>query len=599
MKRKHVLSDKIIVRNNTGIINIINQQKLKKDKKESYTADAKQNNNSNNCDLNEKNLPITEYSTRSISFLNTKVISLSGIIDNVQVFVLFDNKKDYYIIIIKKLLFKDQFKFVSGCNCLSNDDFVLLNESSILYNSTEISPLQKCMHIKECIAKILQNFSINKTIDTEEDLQDILKNHCTHNITKKNFENDDNSLYATISNSDGLLLFVKKNGTWKCVFCKNNNAAKCRHFKYINDCESSQNSLEASTDPIHQIQSMPIPPSRTLSLLSTKKFSGKKKRSVLHRNLTLKILCIFFLYFLVNSIRQHIQHRAFNFENYLKTYFYYEGSTAKVLPEQNFCEKCGNKLDLNKLPRTAILLGSVAMNVDIYNKTCNSCGTFNYQGTTNGIINCGNRFLLCVELVKEYFDHYSNNGTPFTSFMKIKLELMEEGNSFNDKCFPFADVGKIKPYLGQLHVAFCEAIQLFLYDKNKFHCCASPRVIQMDGVVLSVKSEKMPNLEAPWVNKEIINRVSTRKKRQLDQLSKEDSEIIKSIIRTNRCAVTQFENLSKSNHVGTKALVCCLQKHGANFKLYEGTMLFAKTLTKQVAPAASIVPKSCVTIIKK
>lgn len=66
------------------------------------------------------------------------------------------------LVIIKKVVFQETEKFISGCSqCFNlNDDFLIHLESSFLYNCNKSSQLFKCNHILEAIASILDNFNV-------------------------------------------------------------------------------------------------------------------------------------------------------------------------------------------------------------------------------------------------------------------------------------------------------------------------------------------------------------------------------------------------------------------------------------------------------
>lgn len=293
-------------------------------------------------------------------------------------------------------------------------------------------------------------------------------------------------------------------------------------------------------------------------------------------------------------------HRSTNLEEYLRSNFFYD-KTLKIIPEQEICTDCNSSLNLEKLSKKGILITSVALQVEVYIKTCLNCNKnpIYYQGTRHGVINFENKFFICAELIDEYFCHYARNGTPFTSFINIKLQLTRDANSNSNQNLPFAEVTKISPYYGHLHVAFCQSIELFLYNKEKFACCRSPKILQMDGVVLSIKSNRMPQFNFPWLNKVTTYRASNRNQRQLDQLCNEELLIIKGIVESQKCSLYQFKKLTESDHIGINVIVHCLEVVDTHYKLFEGTELFAKTLMKKVAPAASLIPCTCVTIMEK
>lgn len=280
-------------------------------------------------------------------------------------------------------------------------------------------------------------------------------------------------------------------------------------------------------------------------------------------------------------------------------------NVINIIPEAELCPDCNQTLIVAKIKKMGILILSLAFDVEVYVKKCENldCSSLdinvNFQGTKLGIINYNNKFFISIELIKEYFDMFSKNGTPFNSWMLIKLDLTKQAKSNNTKNLPFADIEKIKSYNGVLHETFCEAMELFLYKKDYFICCQSPKVLQMDGVVISIKTSRMPQLQIPWVKSEIIGRASTRHARQLDPLDKEISKLITNILETKSCTPDQKENLKNSTNIGVRVLYFCLETHGENYKLFNGTEHFAKTLTKKVAAVASILPKSSVVILEK
>lgn len=274
MKKFNFLSNKIIIESGNSKLKrkithtdpVQNKKKIKTNIYESNTVPE----NSNFYGESTSNLENLNFT------LSSKVFFLSGERDNVQVSVVLQNNVDYNLTVIKKVMFKDGYHFISGCSCNSGDDFLVLDESSVVFDFKDATPLEKCSHLKECLSMILRKFLISKNNVSETELQEILTKYCTHSNSNSHFFNHDNTLLATISHSDGLLLFIKKNNRYKCVLCNKNNSFKCRHFKnLLRDIPENQMLLEDNPE-LYMPMEVKTNPSSTLPLLSKQKFLGKK-----------------------------------------------------------------------------------------------------------------------------------------------------------------------------------------------------------------------------------------------------------------------------------------------------------------------------------
>lgn len=316
----------------------------------------------------------------------------------------------------------------------------------------------------------------------------------------------------------------------------------------------------------------------------------------------------FSLNFTVFEVITDIIDRAVNLLEYLKTRFNYEkDNLLKIIPEIVKCPSCEQNLSMMKLKKNGVFLGSLALMTDVFVKKCDteSCNQFgvilHFQGTEKGIMNFNNKFFVSVEIIKEYFDLYSKNGTPFSPYIKIKLDMTKLAQKNNPQHLPLADVESLTSYIGALHEGFCESIGLFLYDKKDFFCCKSPKIVQTDGIVLSIKTSRMPDFKVPWLDKKIMKRATNRKDRQLDPLNTEEFDIVWRIINSDekKCTTIEKQKLEKSVHIGARVMAICLIKAKEMYKLYQGTDMFAKTLIKKVASASSLLPQSCVHILQK
>lgn len=206
---------------------------------------------------------------------NYSLISLSGTYDDCQVFVFIDKKK-YYLIFIKKVCFKNVEAFISDCSCniVNDSNFLVLNQASQSYEfDDQKMKLIKCDHIEKTIDHIFDRF--NAKIGNEKNNQKHLSEFCSWSSEKQCYFNDDLTISATLSNVDGLMLFIFKNQKWKCVRCNWQDAFKCRHGKYL-DLPDSETENVFSND----VFSTNIPENETvksvtpLQLLSKQTFSG-------------------------------------------------------------------------------------------------------------------------------------------------------------------------------------------------------------------------------------------------------------------------------------------------------------------------------------
>lgn len=296
--------------------------------------------------------------------------------------------------------------------------------------------------------------------------------------------------------------------------------------------------------------------------------------------------------------------RAINLDKYLKNHFHYDMNfpdTLKVKPETDYCDVCAHNLKLTRKPQKGFILMSVVATCDVYTGECCNveCKEFekaiSYCGTSSGIVNYSNKFFIGVELITEYMRLYSKNGLSFSTWIENKVVLSK---SAKESGF-YRKVSNLTSYFGALHEVFCRATDLIIFPKETFYCCSSPKVLQMDGLVNSVKANRITTFSEPWIKNTITKRASKHSERQIKDVGSCMFKIIDDIIKTKQCSVKILESMQKSTNKGIKVLSFCFVKTDEQYELPEAAVLFAKTLIKSIAAVNSLISSTCEPIISR
>lgn len=313
---------------------------------------------------------------------------------------------------------------------------------------------------------------------------------------------------------------------------------------------------------------------------------------------------IFLFYISVGSLYDIFFERSVNLEEYLKTQFHHDNNfpdTLNIKPETDQCLICAQNLRLIKKPHKGYILMSVIAFCDVYIGECynKECTEFekpvSYYGTSSGIVNYSNKFFIGVELVIEYMRFYSKNGLSFSTWIENKIVLSKSVKETKFYC----NVSHLSSYIGLLHEIFCKTTDLLIFPKETFYCCQSPKIIQMDGLVNSVKANRITEFSEPWIKDTMTKRASKYNERQLEKVDNYTAKLIVDVIHTKKCSESIMKTLQKSSHNGVKALSFCFERINEQYVLTESVILFAKTLISSVAAANSLVPSSCESIVLK
>lgn len=208
-----------------------------------------------------------EVMTVDLPLPESQSIQLTGHFDETQAIVI-DGKH----LVILKVKFKDEFKFISGCGtCVNlNSDFLLYIESSCLFESSITSNLLNCLHLRAAASLLISNLNSWKSKVSETEIQNLL----LKNLNWKTDTNFFSSLLChkycgSLNPNDGIILFELKNNNWRCSVCKYQLASKCRHGHTMNFPENIDDENTCLIIP----ETMTT--RKTVNILSFQRFTSK------------------------------------------------------------------------------------------------------------------------------------------------------------------------------------------------------------------------------------------------------------------------------------------------------------------------------------
>lgn len=209
-----------------------------------------------------------------------------------------------YLVVIKKLRFRDTFKFISGCNGCNNigSDFLLYLESSPMFNSNNRTGVLLgdliCTHVKAAVSFLLSKMESWKNQVTEEVVQRFLFENLNESSDIYFYVSPKYPTYCgKLSANDGIILFELRKNRWKCGACKYQLANNCRHGPTMNfpDRIDDDNFLTPEEPAPTNIR-------KSSKILSNKRFASKYYILSIYylgmpRELVAQVCVISFLFF--------------------------------------------------------------------------------------------------------------------------------------------------------------------------------------------------------------------------------------------------------------------------------------------------------------
>lgn len=312
---------------------------------------------------------------------------------------------------------------------------------------------------------------------------------------------------------------------------------------------------------------------------------------------------MFIKYFTVDSLQETIEERALYLVQTISKHFNTCNNfdPVKIYPEQSQCNNCGEALKAQVKTKNGTLLTKIIMNAEIYVHHCinESCKLYNviisFQGTEFGYVNYKNNIIIPVERIKEYLDQFAANGTSFVAWWNSTYTPPSTKLS---QLPLFAIKRKWESHVGYLHEAFVSVVDLMIFQESKLKCCDSPKVVAMDGTVISIKTSNMPKFEHPWVKETIASQSSKRVERQLPSLPKEKKDLLQKVINGSKLYQTTVNSWREDDLLSLKMLsYCCRFLHSNQYVIHEKAKLFASSILKKVCPASSLLPFECVELV--
>jgi hypothetical protein len=168
----------------------------------------------------------------------------------------------------------------------------------------------------------------------------------------------------------------------------------------------------------------------------------------------------------------------------------------------------------------------------LYNYWCSICNTiYHYDGRCDGIVNFGNAKLFCIELFLEALEFKTNAGVPTQAYWKSKLNTLAVAEQL-DPLFSLIEK-EWSNLAGKINEMMMHFVRLIDYPERIFQCCENPKIVTVDGIVLSVESSRIQSrkLKEPWIVPEAsATRFSSRIHRHLILLNKGDRELLREYI---------------------------------------------------------------------
>jgi hypothetical protein len=145
--------------------------------------------------------------------------------------------------------------------------------------------------------------------------------------------------------------------------------------------------------------------------------------------------------------------------------------------------------------------------------------------------------MVFVEFFLEMLRYRINSGLPTYAYWKTKIETYQEG-------VPKTPELLHKKYMmlnmaGRWTGMMVDFLTLVEYPTPMFQCCKNPTSVCIDGIVLSVETQRLikQNLSSNWTNNvslETKNRFSSRPDRHLIYLNEEQKCLMKCYVKTGK-----------------------------------------------------------------
>jgi hypothetical protein len=274
---------------------------------------------------------------------------------------------------------------------------------------------------------------------------------------------------------------------------------------------------------------------------------------------------------------------------------HFEQSTSGkflIIPEATICD-CGCELTLRKCNAEPLFVHHVFVpNIKIYNGVCaNGCPPVHFDGHDIGLVNYANKLIFTVEILRECLNISARSGTSVSSWWQAKCD---SNLDFYPSELKSAQRQKWKNLRGAVVNAAVGFTELLDIPDSLFYCCANPRAVSMDGVVLSVKSHHLPKFDEPWIKNHTRERASTRPQRNVLKLTEDEQKLTHRLLAKHpSLTIADCESVAGiSDNVGFQLFIMLsLNENTTQIpKCPKYLENFARSLYKTISPACQLLP---------
>ena len=263
-------------------------------------------------------------------------------------------------------------------------------------------------------------------------------------------------------------------------------------------------------------------------------------------------------------------------------------------------ECCGKSVDVQ--PPTSVKIYSLNGFFFDYAVTygvCSNCRVqHNFDGRSIGLVNFGNNHLFFAEFFYELLQFKLNAGVPTSAWWRSKVNITMM--FFPDSELKRLEIKKFMNMAGKINAMMIQFIKLIDYTPKIFQCCQNPEIVCVDGMVLSIRSDRLDsqNLKTPWVHADnsFNQRFTTRPDRSLMSFTKDEKELLRQY---RKIGLSNADWISLTRpHLRNPVMKFIISNNIQDStalpnKCNEMLVKFIHCIYKDLCPAAIIAPTVC------
>ncbi|KAI8893110.1 hypothetical protein BC833DRAFT_569508 [Globomyces pollinis-pini] len=290
--------------------------------------------------------------------------------------------------------------------------------------------------------------------------------------------------------------------------------------------------------------------------------------------------------------------------NWLQEKQFYRNGTP--IFENRRCTTCRNASIQYKV-RDALLfsVNGFVHDVHFMSNWCETCECeIDFDGRSFGLLNVGNSKLFAIELILEMLEFKVNGGTPTYTYWKSKVDTYFMIFSKQKYEKAMSRRKKLLNMAGKVNRVIVQYLKMIDWPEKMFKCCEHPKVVCIDGTVLSILNRKIKaqNLKQPWHcrHPHLDKRFSDRRDRNIINISGDNLGVFKSFIREGiteqsmRLLKEQYQITGDDGSIIYHPVIQIMSSmhFGIFYKAPSVLKDFFRFFYKQISPAISLAPKA-------